>query len=53
MKKREKNIAWAVACGMMTKAEAARKLKMTNVGVNGRLFNALAAELKDRDIIKT
>jgi len=53
MKKREKDIAWTVANGQMTKAEAARKLNRTNVGVNSKLFNGLVETLKDMEVIKT
>ena len=48
---KDKNIAWQVANGHMTKAEAARKLKLSVQGVDTRLFNGLVATLKDREVI--
>lgn len=51
MLKKQKDTAWLVANGLMTKMEASRKLKVAHQNVNAKLFDGLVETLKDKGVI--
>lgn len=52
MRKTQRDTAWKVANGLMSKSEAAKVLKVDRRSVDTQLFNGLVEVLKGRNIVK-